>query len=207
VLAFAALIQLGLGGATLERLDLPAWAAISMLVLIVAFRPLSLRLGVMTNGRVRQQRLPQAVQQAVLRWRAPFAEHTAISLDVGGAIVPLCFAVYALWRDPLSSPQLLFASVVVAGVTEFGLRSMLRNTGRVPVVLRSPACAVLLGWALGAEHRAALTCASGLAGILTGADLLHLPDLRYIGAAKVVIGDDASFDAVFVNQMASLLLS
>jgi uncharacterized membrane protein len=35
----------------------------------------------------------------------------------------------------------------------------------------------------------------------------HLRDLRNIGTPEVVIGGDASFDTVFVNQLLSLLFS
>lgn len=205
VAGFAASVQLGAGNATLAQLGMPTWAVSVLLLLAVACRSLKLRLYLMKDGRQRLRRFPESVQQAVLRWRAPFAEQTAVTLNVGGAIVPLGFSIYALDCNPISPPQLLLASFVVAGVIEIGRRLSLRHAVAFPLVLVAPATALLLGWALSVEHRAVFIYVSGLAGILAGADLLHLHDLRNIGTPEVVIGGDATFDAVFVNQLFSLL--
>lgn len=69
------------------------------------------------------------------------------------------------------------------------------------------ATALLLGWASGAEQRTAVAYVSGFVGILIGAELIHLRDLRHIGRPELVIGGDASFDAIFVNQLLALFLT
>lgn len=76
-----------------------------------------------------------------------------------------------------------------------------------PFVVIAPLVASVLGWALGANDQAPLAYVSGFVGILVGSDLLHVNDLNHIGKAQVVIGGDASFDAVFLNELFSMVLS
>lgn len=186
---------------------MPVWAGILLLLAMVAFRSVKLHLGVTLRSRKNLQRFTAAAQRAVLRWRSPFAERTAIELSVGGVVVPVAFAIFALVHEPTRLIQLLVASILVAGVAEFTRSLPARSAATFLSALMPPATALLLGWAWGAEQRAALAYVSGLAGILIGADVLHLRDLDNIGRPELVIGGAESFDAIFVNQLFSLFLT
>ena len=99
------------------------------------------------------------------------------------------------------------ASLLVAAVTEVLRHRRSGAAWGLSYVVVAPALALVLGWQLGLEHRATLAYVSGLVGILAGADVLHLRDVRHIDLPEVDIGAAATFDAIFLNQMAALLLS
>lgn len=207
VAGFAALAGLGYADAALSRLGLSAMTSAGLLAVEVAFRGVNLRIGDMCDGRARLERLPSVVQTTLLRLRAPFADHTRVALNIGGALIPVGFATYALARDPVGISALLMASLLVAAVTEILRHRRSGGAWGLSYVVVAPALALVLGWQLGLEHRATLAYVSGLVGILAGADVLHLRDVRHIGLPEVDIGAAATFDAIFLNQMAALLFS
>lgn len=203
----ATLAVMGAGGAALERLGTPIWAATLLLMSTVVCRSLKVRTGARLDSNTSLQRFSELVQRALLRWRSTFAQSSAVALSVGGVLVPLGFSVYALLRQPPDPIHLLVASAFVAGVSEFAWNLSVRGAPALPLTMMPPATALLLGWAWGAEQRTALVYVSGLAGILIGADLLHLRDLRHVGRPEIVVGADTSFDAIFVNQVLALFLT
>lgn len=176
-----------------------------LLLATVACRSISLRLYVMRGGRRRLQRFPEVVQRAVLKWRNPFVEETVVALNVGGVLIPLGLSLYELFHASVGSPQLLIFAIYAVGVAQIVRRPPTSGAMVIPVILVAPVVALLLGWTLGAEHRAAFTYISGFAGILAGADLMDLSDLRNIGKPEIVIGGDATFDSIFLNQLFSLM--
>jgi uncharacterized membrane protein len=203
IVVFAIAVKVGMARAALDQLGLSAESAMLLLLMTVACRSVSLRLCTMRGGRQRLKRFPEVIQRAVLKWRKPFIEETAVALNVGGVLIPLGISLYELLHASLGPSLLWIASIFVVGVTQIVRRKAI--CGVRPFVLVAPVVALLLGWSLGAEHRAAFTYVSGFVGILAGADLLELHDLQNIGIREVVIGGDASFDAIFLNQMFSLL--
>ena len=205
IVVFAIAVKVGMASAALDQLGLSAESAVLLLLMTVACRTVCLRMCVMRGGRQRLKRFPDVIQRAVLKWRKPFIEETAVALNVGGVLIPLGISLYELLHASLGPSLLWIASIFVVGVTQIVRRKAICGVMVRPFVLVAPVVALLLGWSLGAEHRAAFTYVSGFVGILAGADLLELHDLQNIGIREVVIGGDASFDAIFLNQMFSLL--
>jgi hypothetical protein len=114
---------------------MPVWAAILLLLAAVAGRSLKLRIGAALDSRTSLRRYPAQVQRALLRWRLPFADSTAIALSFGGVLVPLGFSVCVLLHQPPGLVHLLVASVLVAGVTEFAWSLALRGAAALPLTL------------------------------------------------------------------------
>lgn len=207
VSGFVVLANLGYGAAAQSRLGVSAGAAALLLLVEVCCRHVNLRLCELRGGSARLAQLPEVVQRTLLRLRSPFSEQTGVALNVGGGVIPIAFATYALSRDPISLPTLLMVSFVVAAAMEVLRRSSTTEKLAIPLVLVAPAVALILGCFIAPEHRATLVHVGGLAGILAGCDLLHIRDVRNIGIAEISIGAAHTFDAIFVNQLFSLLLN
>lgn len=138
--------------------------------------------------------------------RAPFAEDTVVLVSVGGVLIPLGVLLYMTAHD--SSALAVFnASILVIGVVELVRLALLRAHVLRRFASIAPIVALLMGWILGADHRAALVCVSGFVAVLATADLPVLSDLQTIGAREVVIGGDASFGAIFLNYVLSMLFT
>lgn len=206
VLAFAAATRLGLGSQALDRVGLSAGWAFVILSAMLACRELTLPVYVMQGGQQRLRRLPVGVQRVVLRINSPFFEDTAVSVSGGGVLVPLAASIYAIAHDVPNAVEVLNASALTIGIVELVRLALLRaNLGSVGLL--APVVALLLGWTLPVGHRTALVLVSGFVAVLATTDLPVLNDLQTIGRPKIVIGGEASFGAIFLNCMFSLLFT
>lgn len=71
----------------------------------------------------------------------------------------------------------------------------------------APITAALIAAHLDPGQRAALAYVSGTVGILVGADLLHLDEIRRTGVPVATIGGAGSFDGIFLTGLLAVLLA
>jgi len=74
-------------------------------------------------------------------------------------------------------------------------------------ILVGPLAAALVAILLGGEQRAPLAYIAGTLGVLIGADLLRLRDVRDLGAPLASIGGAGTFDGIFMTGLVAVLLS
>ena len=74
-------------------------------------------------------------------------------------------------------------------------------------MLIAPLAAALIATILDPQQRAPLAYISGTLGVLIGADLLRLKDIRKLGAPIASIGGAGTFDGVFVTGLLAVLLA
>jgi uncharacterized membrane protein len=74
-------------------------------------------------------------------------------------------------------------------------------------VLIAPLTAALVAVAMDIEHSAPLAYISGTLGVLIGADLLRLKDVRPLGAPIASIGGAGTFDGIFMTGIVAALLA
>ena len=74
-------------------------------------------------------------------------------------------------------------------------------------MLIAPIAAALIATILDPQQRAPLAYIGGTLGVLIGADLLRLKDIRKLGAPIASIGGAGTFDGVFVTGLLAVLLA
>lgn len=74
-------------------------------------------------------------------------------------------------------------------------------------IFAAPITAAAAAIAINPEHSASLAYISGTIGVLIGADLLRLKDIRRIGAPLASIGGAGTFDGIFVTGLVAVLLT
>ncbi|MGH8583209.1 MAG: DUF1614 domain-containing protein, partial [Gammaproteobacteria bacterium] len=97
-------------------------------------------------------------------------------------------------------------STVVAAVS-FAMSRPVAGIGIAMPILVAPATAALAGLILGGDEGPALAYISGSLGVLIGADLLRLSDVRRLGIPIASIGGAGTFDGIFVTGLVAVLLS
>jgi len=139
---------------------------------------------------------------------------TLISVNLGGAIIPVCIAIYLVYQATRVTGNALFLPVavciaVVAGVSFVSTRMICGYGLKVSLVL--PALtALLLGYLLsgGTGLTAAVTaCAGGIIGTLVGGNVAHLFRIKDIEIPQVSIGGAGTFGAVFLCCILPALLA
>ncbi len=129
-----------------------------------------------------------------------------VAVNVGGAVVPVAFSLYLILHNPLNPWQIAAAVAVVA---------LIARTTSLPIpgigiglpMLIAPITAALIATILDPQHRAPLAYISGTLGVLIGADLLRLKDIRKLGAPIASIGGAGTFDGVFITGLLAVLLA
>jgi uncharacterized membrane protein len=151
----------------------------------------------------------QVVSYFGMRFRVPRLERaraTILAVNVGGALIPVALSVYLISKINfgLSLPILVTVVTVVVNRLARPVRGMgIGVPGLVP-----PLVAALGAYFLCApELRAPCAYIASTMGILIGADLLNLGQIRQLGAPVASIGGAGTFDAIFLSGIIAVLLS
>ncbi len=197
------LLVLGITGAAFTRLGLSWVAALALILLMLAGSFMNVPLYRVQRDIVRVTPADtdgfsgSAPTQPV--WE------TAVVMNIGGAILPVCIAIYLVHRkfQALGNSFLLQASLTLALVTATAYLSSREIPGaglRVPVLI--PALTALLAGLLltggTGTAGAAAALAGGVGGTLLGGNIGHLRGVRDLGIPEVSIGGAGTFGAVFL---------
>ena len=151
----------------------------------------------------------QVVSYFGMRYRVPRMEQaqgTTLAVNVGGALIPVALSGYLISQINfgVSLPILLGVVTVVVNRLARPVRGMgIGVPGLVP-----PLVAALGAYLLCApELRAPCAYIASTLGILIGADLLNLKEIRQLGAPVASIGGAGTFDAIFLSGIIAVLLS
>jgi uncharacterized membrane protein len=151
----------------------------------------------------------QVVSYFGMRYRVPRPDRThatILAINVGGALIPVALSVYLISQIDfgLSLPILLAVVTVVVN----RLARPVRGMGIGVPGLAPPLVAALGAYILcPAELRAPCAYIASTMGILVGADLLNLGQIRQLGAPVASIGGAGTFDAIFLSGIIAVLLS
>jgi len=198
-------IKLGLIALTFQKLGLNPESALTLLMMSLLGSAINLPL-----FTLRVSAPPPPIERIgyglLRRPPVPFAGRTQIAVNVGGCLVPVLFSLYLV--NSYSVPPLLIvaATAFVAFVSYFMSRPI-PGVGIGMPILVAPLSAALAAIFLGDEYRAPLAYISGSLGVLIGADLLRLKDVRRMAAPIASIGGAGTFDGIFITGLVAVLLS
>jgi uncharacterized membrane protein len=154
-------------------------------------------------------------------WRIPRLEigvrKTLVTLNVGGALVPLIFSFYLLgWSIPSCSSNTLLTYtnvlIVLAVVTLVVHRSsrLVKGLGIATPAFIPPTVValttLLVDWFIPLSCPTQIAYVGGTIGTLIGADLLNINKIAGLGAPVVSIGGAGTFDGVYTTGLISVLL-
>lgn len=131
---------------------------------------------------------------------------TLVMINVGGAIIPIAFSLYLIGHSPLDTVHILMAVFFVALIAHLFSRPIPGLGVGIPLLI-APLAAAIVATALAPEQKAPLAYIGGTLGVLVGADLLRLKDIRKLGAPVASIGGAGSFDGVFITGLIAILLT
>ncbi|MCH7828901.1 DUF1614 domain-containing protein [Patescibacteria group bacterium] len=127
-----------------------------------------------------------------------------LSVNVGGALIPLAIAGFLLFRVPLE--ETLIATLFMTLVA-WKLSYVVPGRGIALPVLIPPLFAALFALLLAPEEAALVAFVSGTLGVLLGADLLRLPQVVRGEVGMMSIGGAGVFDGIFLVGIVAALLA
>ena len=136
----------------------------------------------------------------------PFTGHTVVAINVGGGLIPILFSLYLLANNPLPLWQAATGVVVIASIARF-LSRPVRGVGIGIPIFVAPIGAAIFALLLNPALSAPLAYISGTLGVLVGADLLRLNDIRHMGTPFASIGGAGTFDGIFITGIVAVLIA
>lgn len=144
----------------------------------------------------------QRLQSAML----PFRGKTIIAVNLGGCVIPVMLSLYLVITQAPNPLTLAIAIAIVTSVS-YGFSRPIPRVGIGMPILIAPVTAALTAGFLDPEHRGVVAYICGVLGVLIGADLLRLPDIRKIGTPIASIGGAGTFDGIFLTGIVAVLLA
>ncbi len=200
-----ALIQVGALQFTFQKLGLAPEAGITLL--------LASLMGSLVNVPLFRMRAegpskppPEPLRSLLRHRQIPFEGVTTVAVNLGGCLLPLTFASYLLLNAGAALSDYLLAVATVSAVSYFASRPIAGLGIGMPVLI-APLAAAMAGIVLDPEHSPALAYVGGTVGVLIGADLLRLKDVRKLGSPIASIGGAGTFDGIFITGIIAVLLA
>ncbi|MDH5395600.1 MAG: DUF1614 domain-containing protein [Gammaproteobacteria bacterium] len=142
-------------------------------------------------------------------WLNPFTVYNGkiiIALNVGGALIPICFSIYLISLHSINYLQLIPAVGIVTAVSYFFSRPIEGFGIGMPIFV-APLTAAMAALIINPENSASLAYICGTLGVLIGADLLRLKDIRHMAVPVASIGGAGTFDGIFFTGIIAVLLT
>jgi uncharacterized membrane protein len=197
--------QLGLVSIAFDKLGLSPSSAV--LLLCGSFLGSAINLPLFTlNAEIPESRpLPPALG-LLAHTQIPFNGKTVIAINVGGGLIPATFSLYLIQLYHLAWPEIILATACVSMVCYFISRPI-PGLGIGMPILAAPLVAAITALLISIEHSAPLAYISGTLGVLIGADLLRLKNIRQMGTPLASIGGAGTFDGIFLTGIVAVLLA
>lgn len=200
------LIQFGLIDIAFDKMGLSTESAYLLLMCTLAGSMINLPLFTLNADLGRPPTLPPRPGRWPLLRLPPFTGKTIVAINVGGAVVPISFSLYLVAHTALSPTHIAIAVLAVAAIAHSISRPIPGIGIGIPMLI-APFAAATVATLLDPQQRAPLAYIGGTLGVLIGADLMRLKDIRRLGAPIASIGGGGSFDGVFVTGLIAVVLA
>ncbi len=130
---------------------------------------------------------------------------TILAINVGGALIPVLLSIYLIIHDRILIPSVIATAVLAVIVHQ--LATPIPGVGISVPIFAPPILAALTAWLLSRRYPAPLAYVGGSLGVLIGADLSNLGQLKTLGASVASIGGAGTFDGVFLTGIVASLLA
>ena len=188
-----AIVQVGLISIAFDKLGLSPGSAYLLLMCTLVGSLINLPLfSLKADSAIRPKMPPEPARWPLFK-ALPFTGKTTIAANVGGAVVPVAFSLYLIAHNPLNPFQIAAAVAVVVAIIAHATSRPIPGIGIGLPMLIAPIAAALIATVLDPQQRAPLAYIGGTLGVLIGADLLRLKDIRKLGAPIAAIGGAAQF--------------
>lgn len=198
-------IQLGIVTIAFDKLGLSITAVYFLLICSLFGSVINVPL-VTVKAEVPMQPVPPYMWRLLRMNHLVFEGKTTIAVNVGGCLIPLGFGLYLFASTAIGFFHALLGICLVATVSYVSSRPV-QGLGIGMPILIAPVSAALVAIMIDPEHSAPLAYIAGTLGVIIGADLLHLKDIRQMGTPIASIGGAGTFDGIFITGIVAVLLA
>lgn len=200
------ILQLQLFSIAFERLGLSTESAFLLLISCLLGSAINLPLATVRAEPPPDDSLPLHLRRLLRLSERPFEGRTIIALNVGGGLIPVVFSAYLLATKPLPLADVALATAVVSAISYAASRPIPRMGVAMPIFI-APVTAALAAILINPQYSPPLAYICGTLGVVIGADLLRLKDIKRMGTPMASIGGAGTFDGIFITGVVAVLLA
>ncbi|MFO7809033.1 DUF1614 domain-containing protein [Guyparkeria sp.] len=149
---------------------------------------------------------PEPFRGLLKHRQVPFEGFTTVAVNLGGCLLPLTFSAYLVLHAGAAALDYLLAVATVSAVSYYASRPVPGVGIGMPIII-APLAAAIAGILIDPEYGPAIAYVGGTLGVLIGADLLRLKDIRKMGSPVASIGGAGTFDGIFITGIIAVLLA
>jgi len=206
IAALLAVLQVGIMTIAFDKLGISADAALTLLFCSIAGSLINLPLFQIKAEHCEHEPPPLLFRGLLRNLRKKFHGKTTIAINVGGCLIPFIFCLYLMQHNLLSLVQWASATAIVTAICYFTSRPIAGLGIGMPIFI-APIAAALTATLIGGEQSAPLAYICGTLGVIIGADILHIKDIRKMGVPVASIGGAGTFDGIFLTGIVAALLA
>ncbi len=199
-------VQIGLVSIAFDKLGLSKESAFLLLFSTLVGSLVNLPLFSLKPDPEVPLRIPEELMRSPFFRMPPVMDRISVTINVGGAVVPAAFSLYLIAHNPVNPLHVATAVGLVALIAN-KISGPIPGAGIGMPTLIAPVAAALFATVLDPEQRAPLAYIGGTLGVLIGADLLRMNDIRRLGVPFASIGGAGTFDGVYVTGLLAVLLA
>ena len=137
-------------------------------------------------------------------FKRPQMEKQGITINLGGAIIPLCLSAFFLTKIPFE--PVLIATILMIVISHH-LARIIPGRGITLPAFVPPIFSALFALILAPGFAAPTAFVSGVLGVLIGADISNLKKIQRISPGMLSIGGAGVFDGIFLVGIVSVFLT
>lgn len=206
IVFLVAFVQVGIISVAFDKLGLSPHSAFLLLMALLLGSWVNLPLFKMSAGQPPEEAIPLPLRRWFGLPSMVFPGKTVVAVNVGGCLIPVLFSGYLMVQGAVR-PLLALIGVAVVATVSYVLSRPIAGIGIGMPVLVAPVTAAGVALLLDPAQSAPLAYVGGTLGVIIGADVLHLNDIRKIGAPFASIGGAGTFDGIFITGIVAVLLA
>lgn len=199
-------IQIGVLTIAFDKLGLSPGSALLLLFTSLIGSAINLPLCKIKTEIPPSTMAPPVLRDLFGRSLPTFSGTTLIAINVGGGLIPICFSLFLFTKHPLPIIDVIVATLLVATACNLISRP-LPGIGIGMPILIAPLSAAIIALLINPQQSAPLAYICGTIGVLIGADILKIKDIRRMGAPIASIGGAGTFDGVFITGIVAAILA
>jgi len=214
VIILIPLLILGIIGAAFTRLGFSWISALAVVLLMLFGSFVTIPVYRIRRDMIRVSHDEASVFDVCVPCASGQVWDTTISINLGGAVIPVCVCLYMVYRAILiTGTSLVFtvsAGITLVTIITFVSTRLVPRAG-IQVPLLIPGLTALLAGLLlagGTGLTAAVTAfVSGVAGVLLGGNVVNLYRIKDLEVPEVSFGGAGTFGSIFICCMLPALIA
>jgi len=199
-------IQVGILTVAFGKLGLSSHSAFVLLFASLFGSAVNLPLMKVDAERPPLESIPEQLRGMMEQVFRKFQGKTIIAVNAGGCLIPLLFSYYLVQYNQIDPIKVVMATLIVTIVSRLASRPVPGIGIGMPVFI-APITAAITAIGIDPDQSAPLAYICGTLGVLIGADLLRLKDIRKMGVPIASIGGAGTFDGIFITGIVAVLLA